>query len=226
MLISTKQMTAPPPWTLTGNGLILIAHFPQAFVREQGFLQPYQQAAYRGWVGTVMLVDYQTSGVGPYQELLFIPGLFRFGHTTSFSISKIYVSTEASVVNGRQNWGIPKELADFSFISNPDGSQRISVGCNGESFLTLRAKPWGPRFPVTTKLMPGFRVTQAPLQQTQPDGLLLTAPSASGSARLTSLTDLRVSPAFFPDLNRVRPLATLSVENFRMTFPHPKYIRA
>ncbi|GAB3639487.1 acetoacetate decarboxylase family protein [Spirosoma arcticum] len=96
-------------------------------MRAQGFLAPYQQRAYWGWVGTVMLVDYETSPVGPYQELLFVPGLFRFGDTTSFSIAKIYVSTRASVWNGRQNWGIPKELAHFSFVLNSDGSRTISV---------------------------------------------------------------------------------------------------
>ena len=221
------MLIAPPPWTLTGNGVILVAHFPEAFVRAQGFLAPYQQRAYRGWVGTVMLVDYDTSPVGPYQELLFIPGLFRFGDTTSFSISKIYVSTRDSVWNGRQNWGIPKELADFSFVLNSDGSRTISVQCDGRSFLSLRATPWGPRFPITTKLMPGFRVVQEPLtgNGSVPEStgnLLLTRPSAVGSARLTSLSQLHVNPALFPDLKQARPLAVLSVENFKMTFPLPQ----
>ena len=221
------MLVAPPPWTLTGNAIILVAHFPEAFVRAQGFLAPYQQRAYRGWVGTVMLVDYETSPVGPYQELLFIPGLFRFGDKTSFSISKIYVSTSDSVWNGRQNWGIPKERADFSFVLNSDGSQTISVQCDGRSILSLRATPWGPHFPITTKLLPGFRVVQEPLTDKRAapesaDDLLLTRPSASGSARLASLSQLRVNPSLFPNLEQVKPLGVLSVEKFRMTFPLPE----
>ncbi len=217
-------MTAPPPWTLTGDGLILIAYFPESFVRTQGFLAPYQQAAYRGWVGTVMLVDYRTSAVGPYRELLFIPGLFRFGDTTSFSISKIYVSSDDSVWNGRQNWGIPKELADFSFDTNADGSRSVVVSQNDQPFLRLRAKPWGPRFPITTKLLPGFRVMQEQLDRpvSEPPGLLLTRPSASGSARLASLSAIETDSRFFPDLGQIKPLAVLSVENFQMTFPIPE----
>ena len=222
------MLIAPPPWTLTGNGLILVAHFPKAFVRAQGFLAPYQQPAYRGWIGTVMLVDYATSPVGPYQELLFIPGLFRFGHTTSFSISKIYVSTTDSVWNGRRNWGIPKELADFSFVANSDGSQTISVCSSDQPVLSLRAKPWGLRFPISTKLMPGFRVVQERLITDKPapgptGGLLLTKPYASGSARLTSLSDIQVDESRFPDISQVRPLAALSVGNFRMSFPLPEF---
>jgi len=221
------MLIAPPPWTLTGNGIILVAHFPEAFIRAQGFLAPYQQRVYRGWIGTVMLVDYATSPVGPYQELLFIPGLFRFGNITSFSISKIYVSSNDSVWNGRQNWGIPKELADFSFVTNSDGSQTISVRCDDQPVLSLRATPRGLRFPITTKIIPGFRVMQKRLMATgfvsKPEGnLLLTRPSATGSARLTSLSDLRVNATFFPDLGQVKPLAVLSVENFRMTFPLPE----
>ena len=60
------MLTAPPPWTLTGSGVILVAHFSKAFVQSNGFLAPYQQRAYRGWVGTVMAVDYTASPVGPY----------------------------------------------------------------------------------------------------------------------------------------------------------------
>jgi len=217
-------MTAPPPWTLTGNGLILIliAHFPESFVREHGFLQPYQQTAYRGWVGTVMLVNYQTSNVGPYQELLFIPGLFRFGQTTAFSISKIYVSTADSVVNGQQNWGIPKEKADFSFRTEASGRQHIAVGRNGRTFLSVRASAWGPRLPITTKLLPGFRVVQESLTATQPGYLLVTAPTARGSAQLTTLSTLQIDSAFFPDLAPIRPRICLTVTDFQMTFPIPK----
>jgi len=217
-------MTAPPPWTLTGNGLIFIAHFPEPFVRAHGFLQPYQQTAYRGWVGTVILADYQTSNVGPYQELLFIPGLFRFGQTTSFSISKIYVSTQDSVINGRTNWGIPKEQADFRFGTGPSGQQEISIRRDGQLFFSVQAKAWGPRIPITTSLLPGFRVAQEPLPPAKTGQLLLTAPVASGSARLTTLTNLTIDAAFFPDLGQISSLIALTIHDFKMTFPIPKYV--
>lgn len=143
---------APAPWTLHGDGLVLLAHFPEAFVREHGFLAKYQRDGYRGYIGAVMLVDYHTSGVGPYRELLFIPGLFNLAGQTTFSISKIYVSTRDSVWNGIENWGIPKELADFNLTTLPDGTRVFEVSQRGRLFFSARAKPWSVRFPVTTKL--------------------------------------------------------------------------
>ncbi len=223
--LSTKNaMTVPPPWTLTGRGLVFITHFPESFVRAHGFLQPYQQTAYQGWIGTVILADYQTSTVGPYQELLFIPGLFRFGQTTAFSISKIYVSTQESVTSGRANWGIPKERADFRFESDSSGQQHISVSKSGKPVFSVRTKAWGPRVPITTRLLPGFRVVQESWPPTEAGHLLLTAPVASGLARLTSLTDLTVDAAQFPDLRPIKPLLTLTIDDLKMTFPIPKYV--
>nr|CCA18184.1 AlNc14C46G3737 [Albugo laibachii Nc14] len=37
-----------------------------------------------------------------------------------FGITRIYVSTEASVQSGRANWGIPKQLAKFRFYKSRD----------------------------------------------------------------------------------------------------------
>ncbi|NOS55010.1 MAG: hypothetical protein HOP37_01990, partial [Cyclobacteriaceae bacterium] len=116
---------ASAPWKLTGSGYILLYRFPKAFVAEHGFLVDFQKEKFvSGW-GAVMLVDYKTSPVGPYRELLFIPGIFSFNKKKVFSISKIYVSTQNSVINGIENWGIPKELADFRW-SKERSSEHIN----------------------------------------------------------------------------------------------------
>jgi hypothetical protein len=195
----------------------MLAHFPESFVRQHGFLADFQHAGYRGWLGTVMLVDYQTSDVGPYCELLFIPGLFRLGGKTTFSISKIYVSTTESVVNGIENWGIPKERADFSITTTSDGAKTYVVSQNDTPFFSVTARSFGPRFPITTKLLPGFRVTQQRRNE-----LLLTAPVASGTGQLASLRDLSVDSSRFPDIGRGWLLATIAVTDFTMTFPVPE----
>ncbi|GAA4457351.1 hypothetical protein GCM10023189_27890 [Nibrella saemangeumensis] len=209
----------PPPWSLTGNGLVLIYHFPEAFVRNHGFLAGYQRLTYKGWLGAVILADYDTSGVGPYRELLFMPGLFGFGRRRSFSISKIYVSTQDSVESGIANWGIPKELADFEIVHTPDGSTLYRVSRGRHLFFQLRVRSWGPEFPVTTKLIPRLGV----IQQRDRD-LLFTHLTASGKARLASRKSMLIDPVYFPDFSQIRPLAILSIQGFSMTFPVPELV--
>ena len=215
-MTTRPAIIAPPPWALTGNGYLFLCHFPQAFVEKHGFLADYQQVAYDGWLGSVMFVDYHDTPVGPYQELLFIPGFFKLGNQRTFSISKIYVSTYESVWNGIENWAIPKELAEFRVEKIDDHHDRLLALHNGEPFFDVTVKKHAFSFPMTTALFP-LRITQK-----QPNGqLLLTKPSAKGKARLAKITQMTINAQYFPDLSQVRPLAVLAVEGFEMKFPLP-----
>lgn len=211
-----SHQIAPAPWTLHGDGVVMMVHFPESFVLKHGFLADFQADGYRGYIGTVMLVDYHTSGVGPYRELLFIPGIFTLGGQTTFSITKIYVSTYDSVWNGIENWGIPKEVADFNITTLPDGTRVFEISKEGELFFSARVKPWSFRFPVSTKLLPSFQV----IQQRQ-GKLLLTKPEATGKGRLATFSQVHIDPAFFPDLRQGTILSTVAVEDFTMVFPKP-----
>src|SRR5574343_636748 len=110
---------APAPWTLRGRGYILAIRMPQAVLDDCPHTPAELRASRRGALSLAMLVDYAESPAGPYQELLFIPGTFDFQGQRHPSISRIFVSTMASVVNGRRNWGIPKDRCDFSIDWQP-----------------------------------------------------------------------------------------------------------
>lgn len=210
---------APPPWKLTGEGVVLLYHFPEAFHRQYGFMEDYQQEGYKGGIGAVMLVEYKTADVGPYFELLYIPGFFKIGGKFTFSISRIFVSTYDSVWNGRRNWGIPKEQADFTAIRRPNGERLYEVEVNGKLIFEAQVNPWSPRIPFSNKLVPFTRI----VQQLQ-DQLLMTRPTASGHMRLASLRRVAADPGFFPPLQQLKPLATLSIPDFLMTFPVPELL--
>jgi hypothetical protein len=205
---------ALPPWQLTGSGYILLYRFTKAFVAEHGFLVDFQKEKFvSGW-GTVMLVDYQSSPVGPYHELLFIPGLFSFNKKKVFSISKIYVSTQSSVINGIENWGIPKELADFHWRKKQI-SDHIAISKDGVSFFEADFIKRRICFPISTTILP-LTIVQA-----HKNRLMLTKPKSSGMAYLAKLQNIKVNGEFFPDLTKVKPLLVLHVENFKMEFPVP-----
>lgn len=211
-------MFAPPPWHLTGRGLVLLYRFPAGWATDRAHLAPYQRNTLWGRWGAVLLVDYETSGVGPYRELLCLPGMLDVGGKKRFSISNIYVSTAESVDNGRRNWAIPKQLGEFTWQVAPAGDSRVTVRTAGHRVLETEFKPFGPKFPLTTALVP-LRLHQ------QLDGATLeTRPSATGWGRLAKLSELTVNPVLFPDLNGLKPLVAVFIERFRMTFPVPSTV--
>ena len=60
------------------------------------------------WIKGVMVIRYEDSNVGPYDELILVPSQAVNPHTGKADkrISNIYVSTDASVWNGRRNWSM------------------------------------------------------------------------------------------------------------------------
>jgi len=212
---------APPPWNLEGNGYIFLFHFPKAFVEEQGFLDAYQYDTFKsGLVGTVMLVDYSTSAVGPYKELLFVPGRFNFKKAPNFtwSVSKIYVSSYDSVWNGRENWGIPKELADFKIHKINKSEEIIEVKIGDEVFFRVHLKKRKFTLSISTRFFP------LRLAQKLRGDLIITNSKANGKASFAKLLDIQVNSQYFPNVSKAKLLAILAVKDFKMTFPIPKIL--
>jgi hypothetical protein len=165
-----------------------------------------------------MFVDYLESGCGPYRELLFIPGAFPFGDGRShLSISRILVSTWDSVVNGRNNWGIPKDRADFE-VRQEGREEIVRVTSDGRELCELRMAQlrFAPPFPVHGGIVPAALRT---LAQRFRGNTCYYAPTARGRVRPGRLVSWRFDPALFPDLSGAAVVATLKVESFRMTFP-------
>ncbi|RNI30461.1 acetoacetate decarboxylase family protein [Rufibacter latericius] len=217
--MESSPLIVPAPWKLTGDGMVWLYSIPKAFNLQYGFLSDFQKNTYKTGVGAVMLMNYQTSDAGPYQELLYIPALFSVQGKLAFSISKIYVSTESSALRGRQNWGIPKEVAEFSFLNFKEGTRTVEVRQGSSPFFSAQVKPWGPKFPFTTRLFPLNRIVQQ-----QGGRFLLTQPEAHGRAQLASLVKIYSESSFFPPVQKVKPLATVRLSDFLMTFPVPEVV--
>ncbi|GAB2637502.1 hypothetical protein GCM10027035_34030 [Emticicia sediminis] len=213
-------MQAPPPWKLKGNGYIFLYHFPKSFVEKFGFLADYQADRFNGdFVGTVMLVDYATSAVGPYHELLFVPGRLNFDKKKIFSTSKIYVSSQESVENGIANWGIPKELADFRISKLSEKEEVVEVMIAGKTFFKVHLQKRSFKFPITTKFFP------LKLAQKLGNDLLITNSPAKGKASFAKLLNVEVDSLHFPAISQLKPLSILAVSDFEMEFPHPEITR-
>ncbi len=217
----SDTLQAPPPWQLTGSGTILLFRFPRDFVIQHGCIPSFLTGRYRGGLGAVMLVDYFTSPVGPYREALLIPGTFRHAKKNYYSITQIAVSTLASVVNGRQNWGIPKTLANFDVETLPNGTQHFAMHVDNQPALDIATRTRGPQLPFNTRWLP-FRPTI--IQQRDDGQLLTTAPFGKGRVQLAQLDHITVNPDQFPDFSELRPVGVVRATQFELTFPLPATI--
>jgi hypothetical protein len=211
----------PAPWDLDGRGWIFALKLARGAPALDAFLPPEFAGQGRSLASYLMYVDYSAAPCGPYRELLFIPGAFRFGDgRRHLTISRIVVSTWDSVVNGRNNWGIPKDRADFDVAQGegPWSPEQVKVSCQGRVMCEFTARPLrlAPRLPVPGALLPqGLRT----LAQRFRGRDYYYAPSASGWIRPGKLLDWRFDASLFPDLADASVVAALQVLAFRMRFP-------
>ncbi len=215
---------APAPWELVGRGYIAMLRFSPDSKVQDSFLLP-SLAGKRGKspYGWLMFVDYQSSDVGPYHELLFIPGSFPFEDgQRHLSISRIFVSSMDSVVNGQRNWGIPKDVADFDVRYGDNGIDRVAVSKNGKVFAELDFKSYPFWIPFLGALIPKrFRT----LGQHHEGKTFVYTPSASGWVKPARTMRAKADPAMFPNLGRAKAVLTVEIPRFRMTFPVSKIIQ-
>ncbi|CAE6488302.1 unnamed protein product [Rhizoctonia solani] len=187
-----------PPWTLQAEAWWILPAIPmpwQAKELPKGALDIQEgdtfqelQASYQGGLGTIQLIRYHSSPVGPYDELLYVPGQMNY---------KVGDST----VSGN----IPKHLARFEFTpetpSDPLSPTLASVYASlsdspnpefsPDPIFRARLVPSRrlPNFPLNLSSIPrailDSRVLQPPL--TSPVGTeqwCMVAPGYAGQARI------------------------------------------
>ncbi|MFP4130425.1 MAG: hypothetical protein ACLFSJ_06765 [Halorhodospira sp.] len=200
----------PPPWTLTGRGIVLLLRMPPAWVRRHAGLPERLQRHYNGGPGLAMLVAYDDSPVGPYRELLFSPGTcFR---ERRHVITRILVDSPASTRSGRANWGIPKETVPIAWsAADCRGVERVRVG-DGLLEAALRVSE-RPALPVSTALWP------LRLYHELEGRAYRVEAHARGRLRRAPVAIERLDPARFPDIRQAPRIAALAAAPFRLTFP-------
>ncbi|KAK8185151.1 hypothetical protein HDK77DRAFT_429178 [Phyllosticta capitalensis] len=148
------------PWTLHGQVYVIT-------LLDLGLTGPLPTKAYPplertssaftdagefiGGLGNIQIVRYTDSPVGPYDELLLVPGFWKYDDAEgqqqeNVRVSRIYVSQKYTCYNGRLNWDIPKHLARFDWTDNSDGSTTVKIypyDTEGDSTESKpAAKPW------------------------------------------------------------------------------------
>jgi hypothetical protein len=169
-----------------------------------------------------MIVDYQSSPVGPYRELLAIPG--RFAPTREIvdrgvpdrrraTITHISVSSRESVLGGRRNWGLPKQQADIEIRPASSRSDYVEVHIGETVIFRAALHAGGIPFPVITNLLP------FPLFQVRAETAYLTDFRGVGVGHVGGIDVLDVADGSFPDIREVGGLRVFRIDSFTVTFP-------
>jgi hypothetical protein len=205
---------ASAPWKLEGEGIILVYKFSKKWLENYGDLPGHLNGNFKGGLGYLMLVNYKSSPVGPYKELLFIPG--KFSLYNKQSITKIYVSTEVSTQNGRSNWGIPKQTLAISWEKNK-GKELIQVTDGDKIAFSCEVNFGGIPFPLSTSFLP------IDLHQRWDGVDFFTKPSGHGWGKLAKVKNINSDPDYFPDLTSKKPLFAVKISPFHIEFPKANY---
>ncbi|EJD36013.1 hypothetical protein AURDEDRAFT_74728 [Auricularia subglabra TFB-10046 SS5] len=172
---------APGPWHLEGDIYWMLLK-PLKYVPAGAYApleepkddDPHDRTRrFLGGQGVVWIVRYTESPVGPYDELIYLPGDFITpSGGKAARITRIYVSTAESVYNGawRRNWNIPKHIARFSFTPQENNRTLIEVFSHGSDaseapFFAAIATPqkFVPALPFTTRWLGGGPLPHPPI---------------------------------------------------------------
>src|SRR6476646_8732587 len=100
---------APPaPWDVASTGIVWLT-------RGRGVRQTLGSLLPDGRAAVVIggMISYEQTPVGPYHEVFGGVGV-RNGRDVTVTIPFMAVDSKDSAVGGRQNWSLPKVLAEFT----------------------------------------------------------------------------------------------------------------
>ena len=196
-----------PPWNLRGEGWISMYWLDKS--KKQLFSinsnLPSNPAL-------LMMVNYHDSPIGPYHELLLIPGKYNLDKRSGYSITHIHVSTDVSTFNGRENWQIPKQTSKFLF-DKKESNISFDIIDSHKKTTKLSYSNRSVSLPVFTHLIP-YNILQKKLEK-----CVQFRPEATGKAVLATLTNFHSNMAGFEALNHLKPIISLYIPSFKMTFP-------
>ncbi|KAL8933691.1 MAG: hypothetical protein Q9216_006251 [Gyalolechia sp. 2 TL-2023] len=186
---------APPPWKCHYSAYIgsFYVSAKSGLPRDLAY-EPLEASSsrfteagvWKGGLAMIQLLRYTSTPVGPYDEMILIPGNFDVpgGRGSYPRVTRIYVSQRDTTYNGRKNWNIPKHIARFKYtgdFSAPPFTVQLypEDPAIDEPFFTASLQHlgfWTPTFPFSTNFLKrlGFpnEMVQPPLPEGEPKEVL------------------------------------------------------
>lgn len=200
-----------PPWETSGYAVGVPAWVPSRAVSLPGSLEVVALAGQT--LGQLLYVEYRPPSPLTYDELVWMPALVRprgAARGRSAYVAVMYVSTEASLLGGRELWKLPKSLATFRRSAG-----RVNVDAEDGTRIELSVVPGGPPFSVPLG---------ASTLQVDGDALVRFRGTGSGTARAARVRVERFESRHPPwrslEAGRLAPFG-LELDPFRSTMLAP-----
>jgi acetoacetate decarboxylase len=152
----------------------------------------------------------------PYNELIVVNAIASYQGKIGAWISHIYVDNPDSVQGGREIWGLPKEIADFTW--QPGKLPRVQVSQGDRILCSLTCK-WqlltlpGLQFPVSSPVLSKL------------NSQFLTFPGQGNLGIHLANVDLQISPESpFAPLNLGQPWISFYSDPLVFTAGIPSFI--
>ncbi|MEG3846291.1 acetoacetate decarboxylase family protein [Microcoleus sp. herbarium19] len=114
----------PAPWKLQGYAIATLQLIDVARVRPLVPSELEIVSLFPGkTLGGIYISSYGLGSVMEYNELIVVSAIANYAGKWGAWISHIYVDNPNSVAGGREIWGLPKELAQFSW----EGSDSVKA---------------------------------------------------------------------------------------------------
>ena len=118
----------PAPWKLEGYAIATLQLVDVALVRPLVPSELEIISLFPGkTMGGIYISSYGLGSVMEYNELIVVSAIANYAGKWGAWISHIYVDNLNSVAGGREIWGLPKEIAQFSW----EGSDSIKASSLG-----------------------------------------------------------------------------------------------
>ncbi len=118
----------PAPWNLQGYAIATLQLVDVALVRPLVPSELEIISLFPGkTLGGIYISSYGLGSVMEYNELIVVSAIANYAGKWGPWISHIYVDNPNSVAGGREIWGLPKEIAQFSW----EGSDLIKASSLG-----------------------------------------------------------------------------------------------
>lgn len=118
----------PAPWKLQGYAIATLQLVDVALVRPLVPAELEIISLFPGkTLGGIYISSYGLDSVMEYNELIVVSAIANYAGKWGAWISHIYVDNPNSLAGGREIWGLPKEIAQFSW----EGSDSIEASSLG-----------------------------------------------------------------------------------------------